>query len=105
MIFFLIYSVVDVYIEELEDVVHADISEELAEKVVANVNKNWKELLKKDLDYLHKMKQMDIEFRDMKRNQTLAAQEITMSDVVPMAGLVMARFHMYEVSEVIFMVC
>ena len=67
--------------------------------------------LEKDLSYLKKMKAMDEEIREESRMRREGEEEereggdgggerkkkkLVMSDVVPVAGLVMARFHIYE---------
>ena len=51
----------------------------------------------KDYEYLKKMKKMDMEIQEQARaEEEERRMRVEMSDVVPVAGLVMARFHMYE---------
>ena len=54
------------------------------------------EIMKRDYDYLVKMKKMDEEIEQAKKDGTREKKKLEMSDVVPVAGLVMARFHVYN---------
>ena len=54
------------------------------------------EIMKRDFDYLVKMKEMDKEIELAKKEGTREKKKLEMSEVVPMAGLVMARFHVYN---------
>ena len=54
------------------------------------------EIMKRDHDYLVKMKEMDEEIKQAKKEGTMEKKKLELSDVVPMAGLVMARFHIYN---------
>ena len=56
----------------------------------------------KDYEYLKKMKKMDTEIQEQAKEDEEEGEgkerrrRVEMSDVVPVAGLIMARFHMYE---------
>ena len=52
--------------------------------------------LQEDLRYLERMKQMDDKIRSCREKGEVAPTAIEMSDIVPIAGLVMARFHMMD---------
>ena len=52
-----------------------------------------KEMVRRDLNYLIKMKEMDHEIQEKRKEMK---KGLEMSEVVPVAGLVMARFHIYE---------
>ena len=54
------------------------------------------EVMKRDHEYLVKMKEMDEKIEKEKGEGTMEKKELELSDVVPMAGLVMARFHVYN---------
>ena len=54
------------------------------------------EIMKRDHEYLVKMKEMDKEIELAKKEGTREKKKLEMSEVVPMAGLVMARFHVYN---------
>ena len=51
------------------------------------------EIMKRDHEYLVKMKEMDEKISKAKREGKMEKKELELSDVVPVAGLVMARFH------------
>ena len=51
------------------------------------------EIIKRDHEYLVKMKEMDEKIRKEKKEGKMEKKELELSDVVPVAGLVMARFH------------
>ena len=53
--------------------------------------------LKKDYEYLLRVKEMDKEIDELrKENPGQVKKKLEMTDVVPVAGLIMARFHIYE---------
>ena len=52
------------------------------------------EIIKRDYEYLVKMKEMDLEIEREKREGKREKKKLELSVVVPVAGLVMARFHM-----------
>ena len=54
------------------------------------------EIMERDHEYLVKMKEMDEEIAKAKREGTMEKKKLELSDVVPMAGLVMARFHVHN---------
>ena len=54
------------------------------------------EIMKRDHDYLVEMKEMDDGIEQEKKEGTREKKKLEMSAVVPMAGLVMARFHVYN---------
>ena len=51
------------------------------------------EVMKRDHEYLVKMKEMDEKISEAKREGKMEKKQLELSDVVPVAGLVMARFH------------
>ena len=52
-----------------------------------------REVMKGDHKYLVKMKEMDEKIAEAKREGKMEKKKLELSDVVPVAGLVMARFH------------
>ena len=61
------------------------------------------EIMKRDHEYLVRMKEMDEKIAEEKREGMTEKKKLELSDVVPVAGLVMARFHVHncELSTVI----
>ena len=51
------------------------------------------EVMKRDHEYLVKMKKMDEKIAEGKKEGKMEKKKLELSDVVPVAGLVMARFH------------
>ena len=54
------------------------------------------ESLKKDRDYLMKVKQMDLELKEKRKQKKREKEPLQMTDAVPVSGLVMARFHIFR---------
>ena len=52
--------------------------------------------IQKDLDYLTKMKEMDEELFERLEGEDFQSVSVEMTDVVPISGLLMGRFHMVE---------
>jgi hypothetical protein len=52
--------------------------------------------LQEDLEYMRQMKQMDDDIRDRRRRGDVDRKKAELSGVVPIAGLIMARFHILE---------
>ena len=52
--------------------------------------------LERDRDYLLEMKQMDNEIKKKREDGKTEGTGLEMTEVVPVAGLIMARFHIYE---------
>jgi hypothetical protein len=52
--------------------------------------------MKDDYEYLQKMKEMDEAIRERRMKKEKEGKRAMMSDVVPIGGLVMARFHILE---------
>ena len=50
-------------------------------------------IMERDHEYLVEMKEMDEEIVKVRREGKMEKKELELSDVVPVAGLVMARFH------------
>ena len=53
-------------------------------------------IMKRDYEYLTEMKEMDEKIEVEKREGRMEKSGLELSSVVPVAGLVMARFHMYN---------
>ena len=54
------------------------------------------ESLKKDYDYLMKVKEMDLELKEKRKQKVREKEPLRISEVVPVSGLVMARFHIFR---------
>ena len=54
------------------------------------------ESLKKDYEYLMKVKEMDLELKEKRKQKKREKEPIQMTDAVPVSGLVMARFHIFR---------
>ena len=89
-----VYEMLDVLISEMEYVLGGEWT-----KLELDLNYSDSDLqnLDSDFQYLLKVKQMD---EDIQKRRKEKGEQIptkfTMSEVVPVAGLVMARFHIYE---------
>ena len=82
----LIYHILDRFISDLQYLVSFVPCDD--QSVASRINK--------DLQYLVEMKEMDEEILRKRRDGVCETSRIVMSSVVPIAGLIMARFHMYE---------
>lgn len=57
----------------------------------------YKTSMEKDIEYLMKMKQMDVEIQERRASGNVeACGKMEMTDVVPIGGLIMARIHILE---------
>jgi len=88
-----VYSVLDEFIEDtkftLEFQAKDGISYEKFEQ--------YKTSLEMDVEYLTKMKQMDVEIQERRASGNVeACGKMEMTDVVPIGGLIMARIHILE---------
>ena len=54
------------------------------------------ESVKKDYEYLMKVKQMDLELKEKRKQKNREKEPLRMTDAVPVSGLVMARFHIFR---------
>ena len=54
------------------------------------------EVMRRDYEYLVKMKEMDEEIQEKLREGGMEKKQLELSSVVPVSGLVMARFHVYN---------
>lgn len=95
-------------LDQIVDRVYAEIDKYLVDMKIA-IDFKWedinievvptdiqKDTLKRDVEYLLKMKEMDEEIRDRRKRNEMEGQKAMMSDVVPVSGLIMARFHILE---------
>ena len=88
-----VYQMVNQLMEEIEMVLKkewVDISRRATsteERIVA---------LQNDYEYLMKVKRMDQKIEEERKKGTRELKHLEMSDVVPVSGLIVARFHIYE---------
>ena len=54
-----------------------------------------KESLEKDLEYMEEMRKMDDEIKEKRREGKMEGKPLEMTSVVPVSGLVLARFHVH----------
>ena len=95
-----VYTIVDEFMEDIESALQCDWRALLGDEGADSCEVR-KASLQADLAYLQRMRSMDrgILENSGEKGSTgeSTARKITMSDVVPIGGLVMGRFHMYEV--------
>ena len=98
-----VYEVVDGLMEEMEFLLEEGWDWEGIEGVGETKGKIGGENLKRDHEYLVKMKEMDQEIERRKTEGGMEKRGLEISEVVPVAGLVMGRLHVYncEVNTVI----
>jgi hypothetical protein len=82
----LIYRVLDRFIVDLQSLVSFVPT---SDEVVTSRMKN-------ELEYLLKMKEMDNDIIQKRKSGICEMSKVVMTSVVPISGLIMARFHMYE---------
>jgi hypothetical protein len=91
-----VYIVLDQLIDEIQMTLQFLKCENESESDVVDVEERVSSL-EKDLKYLLKMKEMDEEIRQRSKSGSLAeTKAIEMTDIVPVGGLIMARFHILE---------
>ena len=91
-----VHEVVDGLKEEMELMIGKKWEKLLLELGWDGVGGDGGETMKRDYEYLVKMKEMDEEIGKEKREGVREKKKIELSVVVPAAGLVMARFHVYN---------
>jgi hypothetical protein len=84
-----VYEKVDKFISDLEFVVKCKWDEVEVEVIISD---QQRDCLQKDLNYLLRMKDMDEAIKEMRRTGKMEEKKAVLSDVVPIGGLVMARF-------------
>jgi hypothetical protein len=90
-----IYDVLNVFMSDIEFVLeNLSMFEKL--RIRVDISGSERHRLQADLTYLRQMRQMDEEFEARMKSEQFAMESIRLSDVVPVGGLIMARFHMCE---------
>jgi hypothetical protein len=87
-----VYTVLDEFIVDTEYVLNTKKTERNALEYL-----KYRSSLRKDVEYLLKMKAMDEEIQKRRQNgEVETGRKLEMTDVVPIGGLVMARLHVID---------
>ena len=89
-----VYEKLNVLIEEFEFI--SSVAESFLVEFDCSFAKEQRESLLSDLQYLQRVKAMDEEIKRKRQEGDLDGKRSEMTDVVPVSGLVMARFHILE---------
>lgn len=88
-----VYVKLDGFVKDLIFILNCKWKEVIPDIIISDFQRDH---MQKDLLYLQKMKEMDEEIKEMRRSRKVEGKQRIMSDVVPIGGLIMARFHILE---------
>uniref|UniRef100_A0A7S4NT83 Uncharacterized protein n=1 Tax=Paramoeba aestuarina TaxID=180227 RepID=A0A7S4NT83_9EUKA len=91
-----VYNKLNVFIEELDFAANQDDLKTIFEDCEVSCPAREKSVLQRDLAYLSKMKNMDADLREKRLRGETTGERLKLTDVVPVVGLIMARFHIFE---------
>jgi hypothetical protein len=89
-----VYVILDRHMEQVKFVLDTDFEDMKLPNF--QVTKDQQDSLRNDLEYLIEMKRMDEEIMEDRKRGEKKSRKLEMTHVVPVGGLVMARFHIFE---------